>query len=178
KSFTGAYIFANTLDNAVYWADLRPDGSSYAASFGGPLLKTEDSSFRPVDCETGPDGSGYIADWYDKRATHVDPLDTWDRSNGRIYKIEAEGTQPAPEFDLRKLSSAQLTDLLSNRNDWFARRARCLLAERRDASVLPRLRQQVFESRDAHLQIESLWALYVSGGFDDQLAANGLRHTN
>src|SRR5206468_2924086 len=52
KSLSGAYIFANTLDNAVYWANLRPDGSSYTASFGGSLLKTDDVSFRPVDCET------------------------------------------------------------------------------------------------------------------------------
>ena len=178
KSFKDAYIFANTLDNAVYWANLRPDGSSYRASFGGTLLKTEDSSFRPVDCETGPDGSVYIADWYDKRATHVDPLDTWDRSNGRIYKIEAEGTRPAPKFDLQKLSTAQLADLLSSSNDWFARRALCSLAQRRDAGILPRLRKQIFQSHDRHLQIESLWALYVSGGFNDNFAEKGLRHPN
>ena len=178
KSFNGAYIFANTLDNAVYWADLRPDGSSFTASFGGTLLKTDDVSFRPVDCETGPDGSVYIADWYDKRATHVDPLDTWDRSNGRIYKIEAEGTPVGPKFDLQKLSSVQLVDLLSKSNDWFARRALCLLAERRDANVLPRLGQQVFESHNPHLQLESLWALYVTGGFTDSVAAKGLQHTN
>ena len=53
-----------------------------------------------------------------------------------------------------------------------------MLAERRDAKVLPRLRKQVFESHDPHLQLESLWALYVSGGLDDKFASNGLGHTN
>jgi hypothetical protein len=52
------------------------------------LLSTDDTWFRPVDCATGPDGQP-VADWCDKRARTVDPLDTGDRSNGRIYKIEA-----------------------------------------------------------------------------------------
>src|SRR5256885_1385761 len=85
----GACIFGNVLDHAVYWANLRPQGSSFTASFAGALLKADDELFRPVDCETGPDGAVYIADWCDKRASHVDPLDTWDRSNGRIYRVQS-----------------------------------------------------------------------------------------
>ena len=71
----------------------------------------------------------YVADWCDKRATHVDPLDTWDRSNGRVYKIEKTGTKAEPGvFDLSKLTNDQLVELLSNKNVWFARQAlRCLL---------------------------------------------------
>jgi len=71
-----------------YWHVLERDGSSFRGHFGGQLLTTDDTWFRPVDCTVGPDGAVYVADWYDKRATHVDSLDTWDRSNGRIYKIE------------------------------------------------------------------------------------------
>src|SRR5437016_9011123 len=117
SSFRGAYILANVLDHAVYWADLKPQGSSFTASFSGALLKTEDELFRPVDCETGPDGAVYIADWCDKRASHVDPLDTWDRSNGRIYRVQSRShvsSEPAlpnqhpSGFDLHNLSSDQL----------------------------------------------------------------------
>src|SRR6266849_10661712 len=98
-AFHGAYIFANVLDHAVYWANLRPEGSSFTATFGGALLKTDNELFRPVDCETGPDGAVYIADWCDKRASHVDPLDTWDRSNGRIYRVQSRthtASEPKP----------------------------------------------------------------------------------
>ena len=35
KEFEGKYIFGNTLDHAVYWADLKPHGSTFTASFGG-----------------------------------------------------------------------------------------------------------------------------------------------
>src|SRR5207248_1752469 len=59
------------------------------------LLTTQDNLFRAVDCETGPDGAVYIADWCDKRISHVDPLDTWDRSNGRVYKIQSESSSTA-----------------------------------------------------------------------------------
>ena len=186
-AFHGVYVFANVLDQAVYWANLRPDGSSFTAVFGGPLLKTEDELFRPVDCETGPDGAVYIADWCDKRASHVDPLDTWDRSNGRVYRVQSRGhvfSEPklpnrhAPGFDLHKLSSDQLIDLLSASNAWFARQAQRLLAERRDSHVLPRLRKKVFDKSDPRLALQSLWALYVSGGFDEKLARELLRHPN
>src|SRR5213594_5030509 len=51
-AFHGAYVFANVLDHAVYWARPRPTGSSSTAAFGGALLKTDDELFRPVDCET------------------------------------------------------------------------------------------------------------------------------
>jgi len=199
-AFHGAYVFANVLDHAVYWASLRPDGSSFTARFGGALLKTDDELFRPVDCETGPDGAIYIADWCDKRASHVDPLDTWDRSNGRIYRVQSRNhsssepklpNQRTPGFDLHNLSSDQLVDLLSASNSWFVRQAQRLLAERRDQNVLPRLRKNISDnasrrsrkageadSRDLQVALQSLWALYVSGGFNEKFARELLTHPN
>ena len=117
----------------------------------------------------------YIADWYDKRATHVDSLDTWDRSNGRIYKIEAKGTKPVAKFDLAKSSSEELVKLLARPNDWFSREARQILAERRDAKVIPILRKSILEGKD-RLALQSLWALKVTGGFDDALAEKLAKH--
>ncbi len=184
--FTGAYIFANVLDHAVYWATLRPQGSSFTADFGGALLKTDDELFRPIDCTVGPDGAVYIADWCDKRASHVDPLDTWDRSKGRIYRVQSLNAWTSPPlprssaagtgFDLEQLSSDELVSLMSHPNDWFEREARRILAERQDASVVPRLRQQVFAPQNPQIALRSLWALYVSGALNDTLAARLLAH--
>ncbi len=93
---------ANLLSNAIYWHTITPAGSTFTTEFGGTLLETDDIWFRPIDCLTGPDGSVYVADWYDKRANHVIPEDTWDKTNGRIWKIVADGTQPSrATFDLR-----------------------------------------------------------------------------
>jgi len=174
-SFRGTYISANMLDRAIYWYKLAPQGSSFTANFGGPLIKTDEELFRPVDCQTGPDGAVYIADWCDKRATHVDPLDTWDRSNGRIYRIQAKGAKPVPKFDLASLSSDKLVDLLAHQNDWFAREARRILSERRDRNTYARLESQI-SGNDPRLALQSLWALYAGGGFNNTLASALLQH--
>jgi putative membrane-bound dehydrogenase-like protein len=177
KSFDNTYIAANLLSNAVYWHVMERKGSSLTAHFGGDLVIANDTWFRPVDCLTGPDGSVFVADWYDKRANHVDPIDNWDRTNGRVYKIEANGTKPVTGLALSNLSSRELVGLLSHPNSWYHGEARRLLAERRDPAVIPGLRQTVLENR-GDLALESLWALYVSGGFDDTLAATLLSHAN
>jgi putative membrane-bound dehydrogenase-like protein len=182
-SFRDTYVAANPLANAVYWHVLERQGSSFQAHFGGELLLGNDTWFRPIDCLTGPDGAVYVADWYDKRINHVDPVDNWDRSNGRIYKIEPKEPRPLPGPRpgrgpaLGKLSSKELIGLLDHPDDWYVRTARRLLAERRDPSVVPELRQMVLDNK-GQLALEALWALYVSGGFDDAIAQRLFAHPN
>jgi putative membrane-bound dehydrogenase-like protein len=177
KQFEGAYIAGNLLSNALYWHVVEPDRSSFRNRFGGDFLLANDTWFRPVDCLSGPDGSLFVADWYDKRANHVDPVDNWDRSNGRIYKIEAEGTKPYTGASLSKRSSGELVDLLDHPNNWYSREARRILAERHDRTVIPRL-HDLIRSSQGQLALEALWALYVSGGFDEECAAKLLHHSN
>jgi putative membrane-bound dehydrogenase-like protein len=175
--FNNTYIAANPLANALYWHVLEPEGSSFTAHYAGDFLLGNDTWFRPVDCLTGPDGSLFVADWYDKRINHVDPVDNWDRTNGRIYKVEAQGTQPIRKLALNKLSSLELVDLLNHPNSWYADQARLLLSERRDPAVLPRLRQLLVDHQDG-IALQTLWALYVSGGFDEATADHLLDHPN
>jgi putative membrane-bound dehydrogenase-like protein len=177
KRFDHTYMAANPLANALYWHVLERKDSSFTAHFGGDLLLGHDTWFRPVDCLVGPDGALYVADWYDKRINHVDPVDNWDRSNGRIYRIQGKGAKPDVQVGFSKLTSKELVGLLSHPNIWCRREARLTLAERRDSSVIPELRQLVLLHRD-QLALEALWALYVSGGFNDNLAATLLDHPN
>lgn len=170
ETFNGAYVGANLLSNAVYWSAIEPDRSTFKTRYVGTLLSTDDIWFRPIDCLTGPDGSIFVADWYDQRANHVIPDDTWDRSNGRIWKVVARGTRPAGPLGLSKRTSDELVDLLSHANAWYSREARRILSERRDAAVWPRLRTLIERGGDEHLALEALWALYVSGGWNDELA--------
>jgi putative membrane-bound dehydrogenase-like protein len=177
--YKNQYVAANLLSNAIYWHTLEPKGSSFVSRFGGDVLIANDTWFRPVDCLTGPDGAVYIADWYDKRASHLDPIDNWDRSNGRIYKIQAKGLSkkvPA-KFNLAEMTSAELLKLLAHPNDWYSREARRILGERRDKSVLPELRRLIADNK-GQLALEALWALYVTGGFHDDLACQLLDHVN
>lgn len=176
EQFSDQYIAANVLSNAIYWHKIERNSSSFKNRFGGELVTTSDHSFRPVDCTVGPDGSLFIADWYDKRANHVDPKDDWDRSNGRIYKLVADGTSKLPDFDLTKLTSRELVALLTHKNAWQAREARLILAERKDASVYAELRLSALDDKNPTQALQSLWALYVSGGFDEPTALALLSH--
>jgi putative membrane-bound dehydrogenase-like protein len=176
--FHGAYIAADLLGHGVYWHDLAPDGSSFRSVHGGELLRANDTWFAPCDVTLGPDGSVYVADWFDKRTAHPDPDADWDRSNGRIYKIEAKGTKPVAPFDLARLPSDRLVSLLAHPNGWFRRTARRVLADRRDPEVVFPLRRLIEEAKDEDLQLQALWALYVSGGFNADHAEKLLAHRN
>src|SRR5207237_5931627 len=103
--------------------------------------------------------------------------DTWDRSNGRVYRIQAIGAQPVKPFDLSKLSNEQLIGTLSHPNKWFRETAQRIFADRHDASIAPKLRQLVEKER-GQLALEALWALNSSGGLDDDFAVRQLDHAN
>jgi len=179
--YENTYLGANLLSNAIYWSKLIPHGSTFKTEYQGTLLETDDIWFRPIDCLTGPDGSVYVTDWYDKRANHVIPEDTWDKTNGRIWRIVYRGANAAsPEpkvepINLADKTSFGLVDLLASDNAWWRRKARKLLAERRDAEVTAMLHKLIAGS-DERLSLEATWALYASGGWSDQVALRLLDH--
>ncbi len=175
-SFQGAFIAGNLLSNAVYWHRLQRDGSTFAGRHGGTLLDARDRWFRPIDLLTGPDAALYVVDWYDRRAAHLDPRDTWDRSNGRIYRIAYGKRRQVPPFDLSKKSSAELVAMRTHPNDWFAAEARRILAERQDRSIVPDLRPLLKADRDPVVSLRDFWALDLSGGLDDPTALELLDH--
>jgi putative membrane-bound dehydrogenase-like protein len=178
ERFRGKYIAADLLGHNVYWHDVEANGSTFRSSQGGDFLLSNDTAFAPSDVTLGPDGSVYVADWHDKRTAHPDPDAEWDRSKGRIFKIEARDTKAPDPFDLSTLSSAKLVAMLSHPNDWYVRKARQILADRRDPEVILPLRTMILDSKDDHVALEALWALYVSGGFDEPFAEKLLSHRN
>jgi len=176
ESFRGAFLGANLLSNAVYWHELSPKGSTFSARSGGTLLDAQDAWFRPIDLLTGPDGAVYVVDWYDRRASHLDPRDTWDRTNGRIYKVEYHGGRRVEPFELARLSTDELIAFRTSPNDWYPSEARRILAERRDPAAIPALKALLAGDRDEVVALRDLWALHVSGGLDDATALGLLGH--
>ncbi len=172
------YIAGDLLGHGVHMHSLERFGSTFKSRTISTLVTGNDTWFAPCDVTLGPDGAIYVADWYDQRTAHPDPDAEWDRTNGRIYRFEATASKPMPVPDWRKRSSMELVGLLSNSNDWIVRRARRILAERRDPEVILPLRRIALESADPQVALESLWALYVSGGFSDAFALQTLSHAN
>lgn len=175
REYHDQYIAGNLLANAIYMHRMQRQGASFTAQHGADLLTTDDTFFRPVDLFQGPDGAVYIADWTDRRAAHLDPVDNWDKSNGRIYRVSYEGTPTISAPGLRGKPTAEVCEYLKHPNKWWRNEARLVLAERRDLSVAPRLKKWIAEDQGL-LALEALWALHVSGGLSESFARELLSH--
>lgn len=177
-SFRGQYIAADLLGHGVYSNSLQANGASFRSAHAEKLLLANDSWFAPTDLCLGPDGCVYTADWHDKRTAHPDPDADWDRSNGRVFRIDHHGRKPRDIPDLSRLPSKELVSLLSHSNGWHSRTAARLLAQRRDPEVIFPLRHLALNGPNPDLQVKAFWAAYVSGGFTPDFAPLALRHEN
>ncbi|MFI5456230.1 MAG: PVC-type heme-binding CxxCH protein [Isosphaerales bacterium] len=179
--FNDACICPHTRHSACRWATIETRGSTFATRAAGDFVTSDDVWFRPVDMTVGPDGAVYIADWYDYNISHSSPKNRseWyqpSRLDGRVWRVAPPDLKrvKAGALDLSRKSSDQLVELLSHRNDWYARQARRLLAERCDHSVVPALTRLALESDDQRMALQGLWSLYVIGALDGQLAEKAL----
>ncbi|MDG1894824.1 MAG: c-type cytochrome [Fuerstiella sp.] len=180
ERFNGACIAPNTRHSASRWSTVELLGSTFATRAAGDFITTSDIWFRPVDSTVGPDGGLYVADWYDYNISHSSPKNRsqWyqpSRADGRVWRVAPEDLQPvaSDQFDLASQSAEQLVKLLSHPNDWYARQARRLFAERRDQSIVPAL-EILLSSHDQRLALQALWSIHVSGGFDEAFAEKTL----
>lgn len=174
-NYEGQMIAGMALTNRMQASRMVKDTSSFKTEDGEAIVLSDSRWFRPVDTKVGPDGAVYIADWFDLRLSHLSPEDNWDKSNGRIYRLKAKGAQPTKPFDLSKLSGEQLLGYLSHPNKWFREQTKRVLADRRDTTLVPALKKLV-ESNRGQLALEALWAVNLSGGWDETFALRQLSH--
>jgi putative membrane-bound dehydrogenase-like protein len=159
----------------------KPKLSGFVASHGNDFLLANDAWARFINLRYGPDGNVFLIDWYDKQACHSNDVNTWDRSNGRIYKICYRGTKPV-KVDLQKCTDEELIQYQLHDNDWFARHARRILQERYEkdsrkeiaTELGERLRQArtfLLKMATAHPEetrrLRALWTLHAIGEFPE-----------
>lgn len=181
ERYNNACIAPHTRHSASRWATVETRGSTFATRHVGDFITTDDIWFRPIESTVGPDGALYVADWYDYNISHSSPKNRseWyqpSRFDGRVWRVAPPNVPPGKSdaFDLKRKTSEELITLLSHPNDWYAREARRNFAERRDAKVIPALTKLALESTDQRLALQGLWSVYVSGGFNDELALKTL----
>ena len=173
--YEGQLISGMALTSRMQATRFVADGSTFRTVDTDAIVTTADRSFRPVDTVVGPDGAIYIADWCDIRMDHTDPRDTWDKSCGRIWRLQASGSRPIAPFDLARRSSEELVELLGDKRKWYREQARRLLGERRDQSIVPRLRRLARDERGP-LALEALWTANLIAGMDGEWARDLLAH--
>lgn len=150
---------------------LKPRGSGFVASHGPDFLLANDAWARFINFRSGPDGNVYLIDWYDKQACHTGAIDAFDRTNGRIYKI-SHRSAPFVAANLAGASTGELIRHQQNRNEWFVRHARRLLAERGvDKAGREKLAGQALGHADPATRLRGVWALHATGGIDGELLA-------
>jgi putative membrane-bound dehydrogenase-like protein len=193
KQYHQGIVSANALHNRVWASRLLPDTSTFRTEDLPPILETDDRWFRPVDVKVGPDGCVYIADWYDSRLTHVDPRDDWHKSSGRIYRLAPEANVDQSSnasiqdlekripcrtrFDLKSLPSQELVELFGHPNKFFQQASVRVLGERRDASIVTKLKEMLEDQQDSR-GLQALWTLHQSESLDDMTLSKALRHSN
>jgi hypothetical protein len=158
-------LHGNRVNNDV----LQRSGSGYVAHHGKDFLFANDTWFRGLELEYGPDGGVYVTDWSDTGECH--DIDDCVKTSGRIYKV-TYGRPQAVRIDVAKLGDAQLVELQLHKNDWQVRHARRVLQERAaagklGADVRPALQKIFDENRDVTRRLRALWALYAIGALDD-----------
>jgi len=177
-AFGGKLFGVEPLQGRVVFAEITPDRSSFQTRDLGHAVTSTDPWFRPVDIKAGPDGALYVADFYEGQIAHLRHHEgRIDPSNGRVYRVSAAGAKPSKTPDLGKQTSDGLVTLLVIGNHWARQSALRLLGDRGDPTVLPRLRTTLREGR-GQPALEALWALHLSGGFDEPSAMAGLDHAD
>jgi putative membrane-bound dehydrogenase-like protein len=104
KDFQGHAIHAEAGHGVVRAYQFSNDGAGYSGKIVNLLEGKKDQWFRPVDVTAAPDGSLFIADWYDPG---VGGHQAGDLDKGRIYRITKDNTSyNLPAYDLKTPENA------------------------------------------------------------------------
>ncbi|HWN97253.1 MAG TPA: hypothetical protein VNT99_19635, partial [Methylomirabilota bacterium] len=154
----------------------KPLGSGYDTVHAGrDMLFCTDPKYVAVDLQYGPDGAVYFIDWYDQQHCHNPNTERWDRSNGRIYRMQWQATYKPVKVNLTKSNQLELVELLWHKNEWYARMAQRLLAEHaRTPDWNPKTVADLFVLTEHHpdptKRLRGLWTLHSGEGISEKFA--------
>jgi putative heme-binding domain-containing protein len=110
-------FIGNPITRKINTDRLERKGSTLKAIETPDFLSCDDPWFRPVDIELAPDGSLYIADFYNCIIGHYEvPLDhpKRDKTRGRLWRVVHTAAPARPMPDLYKASPEELVKLLDD----------------------------------------------------------------
>ncbi len=178
-NYRGRLLTLNFLGRRVNVDRLERAGSGYAGRHEPDFLVAADPWFRGIDLGYGPDGGVFVLDWCDTGDCH--DRDGVHRTSGRIYKVTYGPPKPAPAGDLTRLPEGDLVALHRHPNEWFARQARRVLAERSARSeplveAKKELRALFSQDPDPVRKLRALWSLSNIGAADESFLRGLLDH--
>jgi mono/diheme cytochrome c family protein/glucose/arabinose dehydrogenase len=172
----------------------------YNAYDEAEFLASTDLNFRPVQAQTGPDGSLYVVDMYrgiiqegnwTREGSHLRPVilrKGLDKNigRGRIYRIVHEELKPNGKPQLLDNSAEELMDYLGHPNGWYRNTAQKLIILKGDMAIVPKLKELArdnesfwtdnFGDRDYPIErVHALWTLEGLGVMDKELILEKLK---
>ena len=167
EEYRNVAFLANPITSSVNAVRIvrNPDGSVNAQHLPD-LLTSEDDWFRPVNMEFGPDGSLYIADWYNKIISHNELPTTHpdrDKSHGRIWRIRHISQKPRVILDFNQVKTEELVNYLKSPSLWEKRAAWHQISDRPTSETkglaMSLMALATNESEDEVTRIHALWSL-------------------
>ncbi|QDV48335.1 PVC-type heme-binding CxxCH protein [Gimesia fumaroli] len=102
KKYQGEIIHSDAGPNVVRAYPVEKEGAGYKAEIANIITSEKDKWFRPSDVCVAPDGSLFVADWYDPG---VGGHRIGDQERGRIFRIAPPNTKY--QFDKLDLSTIE-----------------------------------------------------------------------
>jgi putative membrane-bound dehydrogenase-like protein len=170
-AYQGRLLTLNFHGRRVNVDRLEREASGYAGRHEPDILFASDPWFRGIDLGYGPDGGVFILDWSDTGDCH-DHTGVH-RTSGRIYKVTFGNPARAAGGDLSQLDEAALLALHLHPNEWFARQARRILADRAARGEPLRTSREALhallrQDPDPARKLRALWSLASIGAADER----------
>ena len=168
--YLGGILEAEAGTRQINFFPVSRHGASFRTE-AKVMLASDDPWFRPVDAGTAPDGSVFVADWYD---AGVGGHAFRDQTTGRIYRVTAKGKAAEakkPDFgSARGLIAALRSPNVASQD--AARRGLIALASANRQEVETAL-VNLFSSGRPFERARALWVLHAVAG--DEAAKKALK---
>jgi putative heme-binding domain-containing protein len=187
---TGMCVYEGTLLPKKYWGQLlhtdagprevrcyhlKPKGAGYEVE-PEVLVSSSDTWFRPSDVCVAPDGSVFIADWYDPG---VGGHGVADFTRGRIYRLAPKGKKASvPKVDLNEregLLTALTSPALSVRHMAVEKIKGLWQKENKALEAYRRIYDAISQQGHWLLVARASWLLSQHPNFEDAVGIDSLK---
>jgi putative heme-binding domain-containing protein len=172
-------FIGNPVTGRVNHDRLEPHGSTYKAVEMPDFITCDDSWFRPVNLQVGPDGALYMADFYNCIIGHYEvPLEhpRRDRQRGRIWRVVYTGkgvpnspvTAAASRPDIHDARLEGLVEMLGDGNLTVRTLATHEIVDRIGTAAVGRLQTMLASPQSPAAQrISGMWTLERLGALEE-----------
>jgi putative heme-binding domain-containing protein len=154
KKYWGQLLHTDAGPRHVRCYHLEADGAGYKVD-REDMVTSSDTWFRPSDVCVAPDGSVFVADWYDPG---VGGHGMGDTTRGRVYRLAPKGNKPkVPDVDLG--TSQGILDALASPNLAVRYMAMRRIEEMKDRDATSLLEPAVKQKENPVLRARAVWRL-------------------